>query len=200
MGTATTVDEAQQLENSGVDMIVAQGSEAGGHRGTFPTTKGNPQIGLIALVQQMVHSVKTPVIAAGGIVTIGGIKAVLSLGAAGAQLGTVFLTCKESGTNRAYRNKIIESNEEDVIMTKAFSGKWARGIRNKFIEVIEKASLDIPPYPIQNDLTKLMRSHAARELNPEKLSLWAGQGVGLIQREYSAAEILAELVSELNIG
>ncbi|MFD2444879.1 NAD(P)H-dependent flavin oxidoreductase [Bacillus sp. CGMCC 1.16607] len=197
-GTATTVNEAVQLEENGVDFIIAQGSEAGGHRGTFPTTEGEPLIGTLSLVPQMIENVKTPVIAAGGIVNGKGINAAFVLGAVGVQLGSVFLTCHESGAHEKYKDKIIESNEENTILTKVFSGKLARGIRNEFIDKLMDEKLEIPPYPIQNELTKPLRAKASAESNPEYMSLWVGQGVGMIHKRYSVNELLNELVSELD--
>lgn len=200
IGTATTVGEAIQLEDAGVDYIVAQGSEAGGHRGTFPTTIGEPLIGTIALVPQIINQVKTPVIAAGGIINGRGIMAALALGAVGAQLGSIFLTCHESGAPESYKNKVIESNEESTILTKAFSGKLARGINNEFIRSVSRTTLKIPAYPIQNNLTQSLRAQAKAEENPERMSLWAGQGLGMINNKYSVEELLNELVMDLKVS
>jgi nitronate monooxygenase len=200
IGTATTVSEAVQLEDAGVDYIVAQGSEAGGHRGTFSTTVGEPLIGTIALVPQMINQVKTPVIAAGGIINGRGVMAALALGAVGAQLGSVFLTCHESGAAEVYKDKVIESDEESAVLTKAFSGKLARGINNEFIKSVSRTALKIPAYPIQNNLTKSLRTQAAAEANPEMMSLWAGQGLGMINNKYTVEELLYELVTDLKVS
>ncbi|MGH7884670.1 MAG: NAD(P)H-dependent flavin oxidoreductase, partial [Thermodesulfobacteriota bacterium] len=134
IGTATTVDEAIELENKGVDVVVAQGSESGGHRGTFKGKFENSLVGTIALVPQVVDNVSIPVIAAGGIMDARGIVASLVLGASGVQMGSAFLTCNESGAHDLHKKAILESKESDTVITKVFSGKMARGIRNKFVD------------------------------------------------------------------
>jgi len=122
IGTATTVEEAVALEKSGVDAIVTQGSEAGGHRGTFQGSFESGMVGTIALVPQVVDAVKVPVIASGGIMDGRGIAAALVLGASAVQLGTAFLLCKESGIPEAYREAILSAHEDQTRITRAFSG------------------------------------------------------------------------------
>jgi nitronate monooxygenase len=196
-GTATTVDEAVALERAGVDAIVTQGSEAGGHRGSFGGDFASAMVGTISLVPQVVDAVRLPVIASGGIMDGRGIAAALALGASAVQLGTAFLTCPESGVPEAYREAILQAREDETRVTRAFSGRPARGIVNRFMNEMESDGGEgaILPFPWQNALTRPMRSAAAQQGRAEFLSLWAGQGVRLARRE-SAAELVARLVRE----
>ncbi|MEH7392143.1 NAD(P)H-dependent flavin oxidoreductase [Bacillus sp. JJ1474] len=194
IGTATNVNEALELESSGVDMIVAQGSEAGGHRGTFHE-EGSGLIGSMALIPQIADAVKLPVIAAGGIMDARGMAAAFILGAKGVQLGTAFLTCKESGAHSIYKEAILNSTEEKTTLTKAFSGKLARGIRNDFIKEMEGQSSGILPFPLQNDLTGPIRKQAVKLNNREYMSLWAGQGLRLAT-ETTVKELMDRLTKE----
>ena len=192
-GTATTVDEARLLEADGVDAIVAQGSEAGGHRGTFAAPFEDALIGTLALVPQVVDAVRVPVLASGGIMDGRGIAAALALGAAGVQLGTVFLACDESGVPNAYRKAVEAAAAEHSVITRAFSGRPARGVRNRFVrETPGEAVLD---YPYQNALTREMRRAAARADDADWLSLWAGQGAPMLRR-MPAADLVEALVAE----
>jgi nitronate monooxygenase len=199
IGTATIVEEALALEESGVDAIVAQGSEAGGHRGTFQGEFASGMVGGISLVPQMVDAVQLPVIASGGIMDGRGIVAALALGASAVQMGTAFLTCDEAGVPDAYKNAILTAREDQTRITRAFSGRPARGITNRFMTEIEsKASEDaILPFPQQNSLTRPLRTEAAKQGRAEFLSLWSGQGVRLAHRQ-SAAELVARLAMEID--
>lgn len=190
IGTATTVDEARQLEASGVDAIVAQGSEAGAHRGTFAVPAEEALIGTVALVPQVVDATHIPVIASGGIMDGRGIVAAIALGASAVQMGTAFLAAKEAGTSPAYREALLRAHEDQTTVTRAFSGRMARGIRNEFIEKWNAAGLTHLSYPWQNAMTQPMRRAAASAKQAGLLSLWAGQGVGLI-REGTAAELIS---------
>jgi nitronate monooxygenase len=200
VGTATTVDEALALESAGVDAVVAQGSEAGAHRGTFggQATFEAAMIGSMALIPQVVDVVHVPVIASGGIMDGRGIAAALALGAEAVQMGTAFLTTDESGIPSAYKDAILSARETDTRVTRAFSGRAARGIVNRFMEDIESrgpsANLG---YPLQNALTRPLRTEAAKQNRAEFLSLWAGQGVRLARRE-PAASLVRRLVKELH--
>jgi nitronate monooxygenase len=196
IGTATTVAEAIALEQSGVDAIVAQGGEAGGHRGTFLGDFAAAQIGTIALVPQVVDAVSVPVIASGGIMDGRGIAAAFALGAGAVQLGTAFLTCAEAGVPEVYKDAILRAAETDTRVTRAFSGRPARGIVNRFMSETDQANdAAIAPFPVHNALTRPLRSAAAAQGRPEFLSLWAGQGVRLARRQ-SAAELVARLAEE----
>jgi len=197
MGTATNVAEAVALERAGVDAVVAQGSEAGGHRGTFAGDVDAGMVGTIALVPQIADAVKVPVIASGGIMDGRGIAAALALGASGVQLGTAFLTCNEAGIPEAYKQAIVGARESDTRITRAFSGRAARGIVNRFMtEVGRTGDADtILPFPLQNTLTRPLRAAAAKAGRAEFLSLWAGQGVRLARRE-PAASLVRRLADE----
>jgi nitronate monooxygenase len=193
MGTATTVEEAIALEQAGVDAIVAQGSEAGGHRGTFAGSFESGMVGTIALVPQIVDAVKVPVVASGGIMDGRGIAAALVLGAAGVQMGTAFLACEESGISEAYRSAILSAHEDQTRVTRAFSGRPARGILNRFMTEMEQTPDEILPFPWQNNLTRALRREASRQNRSEYLSLWAGQGVRMAKGR-TAAELVQGLV------
>ena len=200
IGTGTTVQEAKQLESSGVDAIVAQGSEAGAHRGTFATGFEAALIGSMALIPQIVDAVSVPVLASGGIMEGRGIVASLALGANAVQMGTAFLTCDESGVPEAYKEAIFNAREDETCVTRAFSGRPARGIVNKFIREFEDAQNTgaILPFPLQNALTRPLRTAAAKQGHPEYLSLWAGQGVRMARRQ-SARELIERLGDEIEI-
>jgi nitronate monooxygenase len=201
MGTATTVNEAIELEKAGVDAVVAQGSEAGGHRGTFRGDFSASMIGTISLVPQIVDAVRVPVIASGGIMDGRGIAAALALGTSAVQLGTAFLTCNESGVPDAYREAILHALEDQTRITRAFSGRPARGIVNRFMTEVEAGDggASILPFPLQNALTRPLRTAAAKNGRAEFLSLWAGQGVRMARRQ-SAAELIARLVKETDVA
>ncbi|HYD66441.1 NAD(P)H-dependent flavin oxidoreductase [Azospirillum sp.] len=191
-GTATTVEEAVALERLGVDLVVAQGAEAGGHRGTFGGPFEAAMVGTMALVPQIADAVSVPVVASGGIMDGRGIAASLALGACGVQLGTAFLTCAEAGIAEVHKQAILEAREDETRLTRAFSGRPARGIANRFMEAVEDAAL---PFPMQNALTRPLRAAAAKQGRAEFLSLWAGQGVRMARRQ-TAAELMGRLVEE----
>lgn len=190
IGTATNVKEAVECEEAGADIIVVQGSEAGGHRGTFHREESG-MIGSMALIPQAADAVSCPVAAAGGIMDSRGIAAAMMLGAAGAQLGTAFLTCRESGAHSLYKQALLNAKDDQTAVTKAFSGKPARGIRNRFMD--EMKGRQALPYPLQNDMTAPIRKHAAKLERPEFMSLWAGQGVSLSE-EMTVKELMIKLV------
>jgi nitronate monooxygenase len=199
IGTATTVEEAIMLERSGVDAIVAQGSEAGGHRGTFSSDFDSGMVGSISLVPQVVDAIRAPVIASGGIMDGRGIVAALALGASAVQMGTAFLTCDEAGVPEAYKEAILRAHEDQTRITRAFSGRPARGIVNRFMTEVEFNHADdaILPFPLQNSLTRSIRTAAARENRAEFLSLWSGQGVRLARRQ-TASDLVARLAKEID--
>ena len=193
MGTATTVDEALALERAGVDAVVTQGSEAGGHRGTFLGEFETGMVGTVALVPQVADAVRVPVVASGGIMDGRGVAAALVLGAAAVQLGTAFLTCEEAGVPPAYKEAILGAREDGTRITRAFSGRPARGIVNRFMREVDAG--DVLPFPLQNALTRPLRAAAARAGRAELLSLWAGQGVRMARRQ-KAADLVARLAAE----
>jgi len=196
IGMATTLEEAKMLEAAGYDMIVAQGYEAGGHRGTFDIEKhpNGADITLIPLLQSLVSHINLPIIAAGGINTKEQVNGLLEMGASGVQLGTKFLLAKEAGTNKSYRQALLKAGITDTVITKAFSGRPARGIHNQFIEQMEKANIHTNPFPIQNELTKDIRAAGAKIGNTALQSLWAGQGVGELKKETTVEEIIYSLI------
>ena len=175
IGTATSVKEALLLEKSGVDALVAQGFEAGGHRGTFLESEPLPQVGLISLLPQIVDQVSIPVIAAGGLFDHRSVKAVFALGAAAAQLGTYFIAADESAASQGYKDMLLKSDETSTQLTRAFTGRWARGIKNLLMEQLEQSGLAFPAYTYQNSLTSGLREFGKTNNLPELLSLWAGQ-------------------------
>ncbi|MCC2626063.1 MAG: nitropropane dioxygenase/trans-enoyl-CoA reductase [Burkholderiales bacterium] len=194
IGTATSALEAWILEDVGIDIIVAQGIEAGGHRGAFLGREG--LVGLLALIPQIISKVKIPVIAAGGIMNRQGIDAALLLGASGVAMGTAFLTTHECGIHPKYKKTLLKSEFDFTCLTKAFSGKLARGICNDFTKRMEKFEDQILEYPIQNKLTQHIRKQAALKNDIEFMSLWAGQGVHLC-KEQSATALMQELCKNL---
>jgi nitronate monooxygenase len=195
LGTATTVEEALALERAGADAVVVQGSEAGGHRGTFAVDVRAGMVGTIALVPQVADAVRVPVVASGGIMDGRGIAAALALGAAAVQMGTAFLTCEEAGVPDAYKQAILGAREDGTRLTRAFSGRHARGIVNRFMTEVDADPAAILPFPLQNALTRPLRAEAAKQGRAEFLSLWAGQGVRLARRQ-PAAELIARLAKE----
>ena len=193
IGSATTVDEAVALEKLGVDAVAAQGSEAGGHRGSFAQPFEDAMIGAMALVPQTVDAVRVPVIAAGGIMDGRGIAAALALGASAVQMGTAFLTCEEAGPPEAHKQAILSAREHETGITRAFSGRPARGIVNRVMR--DLADAEIPEFPLQNALTRPMRTAAGKAGRAEFLSLWAGQGVRMARRQ-KAGDLVRKLVEE----
>ncbi len=194
--SATTPAEARDLEARGVDAIIAQGWEAGGHQGFYLEARP-AQIGTMALVPQVANAVRVPVIAAGGIADGRGIAAALALGAAGVQIGTAFLTCAESGVPAPHRAALLASDGSATRMTRAFSGRPARGVVNRFMETMEPHEAELPDFPLMNTVTGPLRKASAAAGSPDFVALWSGQAVGL-NRESTAAELMARLVAETN--
>jgi nitronate monooxygenase len=194
MATITTVAEALEVERDGVDVVIAQGAEAGGHRSTFRPGSSDawPLIGTMALVPQVVDAVKLPVIAAGGIMDGRGVIAALALGAEAAQLGTRFLLAREGGTTQAYRRRLLEADETATVVTDAYTGRPARGIRNRFLELVTDRGGTPLPWPRQGALgAELYRASFAED--GEWAPLLAGQGLRLAIAEQAASDIMREL-------
>ncbi|WP_090820892.1 nitronate monooxygenase family protein [Paenibacillus sp. yr247] len=194
----TTVQEAILAQQAGCDAVVAQGSEAGGHRGTFDISihPMGANVGTFALVPQIVDRVTIPVIAAGGIMDGRGLVAALALGAQGVQMGTRFLTAIESGAHVSYQQALLESTEESTVLTKAFSGRPARGIGNEFIRKWDASGIDPLPFPTHNTLTRDIRNAAAIQKNADYMSLWAGQGTRMLTSGQHAADIVAQTMQQ----
>lgn len=195
LGTATTVHEAIINEKAGMDAVVLQGAEAGGHRGTFAGREEQGLIGLMSLIPQAADSVGIPVIAAGGIMDGRGLVAAQCLGASGVQMGTAFLVCEESGANALHKEAIIKATEDQLVLTRAFSGKMARGIINKFIETFHGHEDLLPDYPLQNELTKSIRKASAAIESTEYMSLWAGQSP-LLAKQLKVSELMQKIITE----
>jgi nitronate monooxygenase len=196
MGTATTLSEGRLLAEAGVDAIVAQGAEAGAHRGTFAAPFAEAMVPTLDLAAAIAAAVKVPVIASGGLMDGKDIAAAIRRGAAGAQLGTAFLTTPESGTSAAHKGAILAARSDRTVITRAFSGRPARGIANDFIALLAGKEGAILPFPLQNALTAAMRAAAAKQGESRFLSLWAGQGVHRA-RALPAAELTRLLAEEM---
>ncbi|MFI4974561.1 MAG: NAD(P)H-dependent flavin oxidoreductase [Caulobacterales bacterium] len=181
VGTATTVAEARAWAEVGADAICAQGAEAGGHRGHFLADTAASLVGTMALVTTSRAAVDLPVIAAGGIMDGRGVAAALALGAVAAQMGTAFLLADETAISPAWRAALEAARDDPTRLTRAFTGRHARGIENRFMRELRGVEDEVPAYPVQNRLTQPLRAAAAQAGEPDMLSLWAGQGVKLIQ-------------------
>jgi nitronate monooxygenase len=192
VSSATTVAEALWLEQHGVDGIVAQGLEAGGHRGMFLTDDLNTQSGLMTLLPQVVAAVKLPVIAAGGIATPAGVRAARALGAAAVQVGTAYLRTPEATTSKIHRAALAQARGEQTALTRLFSGRPARGLMNRLMRELGPMSELAPAFPLATAGLAPLRS-AAEALDSGDFSpLWAGQHVAAA-REISAADLTSEL-------
>jgi nitronate monooxygenase len=194
LGTATTVNEARLLKEAGVDAVVAQGSEAGAHRGTFAAPFEASMVPTLELVRDIAPI--APVIASGGIMDGRELAVMMANGASAAQLGTAFLTCPESGAAEAYKQALLAASSDTTVITRAFSGRPARGLANTFIDRVAGKEDTILPFPLQNSLTRPMRAAAARRGAADFLSLWAGQGVTRC-RALPAAKLVARLMEEM---
>lgn len=196
MGTATTVEEARLLEEAGVDGIIAQGAEAGAHRGTFAGPFEAAMVPTLQLVRDTCAAVTVPVVASGGLMDGGDIRQALRAGASAAQLGTAFLACPECGAAPAYKSAILNAKSDTTVVTRAFSGRPARGLHNDFIARVEGQGAAVLPFPVQNSLTRPMRAAAGSRGDARFLSLWAGQGVARA-RAMPAGELVRTLLSEM---
>ena len=195
MSSATTVAEARRLDEAGVDVVIAQGWEAGGHHGSFEASADDVGVGLVALVPQVADAVGCPVVAAGGIGDGRGIAAALVLGAQGVQLGTAFLGCPESGTDDAYRAALRSARDDDTRLSSAFSGRPARTRNNRYVEAMAQARTSFPDYPTMYGFSlPLMEACAGGKASGFEFLLY-GQAAPL-NRELPAAELVARLVEE----
>lgn len=192
--SATTVREAKDLEARGVDAIIAQGWEAGGHHG-FYLEDDTAAIGTVALVPQLVDAVKIPIIAAGGIADGRGIAAAMALGASGVQIGTAFLTCEESSVPEVHQNSLMASDGSNTKLTKVFSGRPARGIKNRYSENLNKLENELPDFPLMNTLTGPLRKKSAASNTSDFVAQWSGQAVGL-NKKTTTAELISSLIKQ----
>ena len=197
IGTATTPDEAAALQEAGVDAITASGFEAGGHRGSFLRAAEDSLTGTLSLAPQVVDIVDVPVIAAGGIGDARGIIAALALGAEAVQMGTVFLTCEESGASRLHREALLGRNGGQTALTKGFTGRLARGIHNRLMEELNRKEIEILPYPLQRGLVRNLSIAAEAAGRSDLLPMWAGQSANLATCT-DVSDFLTSLVREVS--
>ena len=198
IGTATTVDEATALEKAGVDVIAASGFEAGGHRGSFLQAPEESLMGTMALVPQVVDAVRLPVVAAGGIGDARGIVAAFALGAEGVQMGSAFLACEESGASTLHREAILDGHAKRTALTRGFTGRLARGIKNRLLDELNQKDIEILPYPLQRALVRHLSIPAERAGRSDLLPLWAGQSAGL-SRCRDVRALLDMLVKDVSL-
>jgi nitronate monooxygenase len=197
MGVATTPEEAKALAEAGVDTIVASGFEGGGHRGSFLRRAEESLIGTFSLVPQIVDAVDVPVIAAGGIADARGVRAALALGAQGVQMGTVFLVFEESGANPVHRQALLSEDAKQTGLTRGFTGRLARGIRNRLMDELNRQRTDILPYPLQRELVRNLAIPAQLAGRGDLMPLWAGQSAGQA-RETNLQTFLSSLAAEVS--
>jgi nitronate monooxygenase len=191
LGTATQVSEALALRASGVDAVIAQGFEAGGHRGGFLGSAEGALIGTMALVPQLVDALDLPVVAAGGIADARGVAAAQALGARAVTVGTAFLLVDECPLSPAYRAALLAARDADSTLTRAFSGRLARGVANRVTRELDGVTL--PDFPQPNAASRPMRQAAAKAGSADFISLWAGQALALNRAPGSAAELVTAL-------
>jgi nitronate monooxygenase len=192
LSSATTVDEARWLEAAGVDAIIAQGSEAGGHRGMFLSSNVGTQLGTFALVPQVASAVKVPVIAAGGIADAAGVAAAIALGAAGVQVGTAYLLCPEATTSSVHRQALKSDGARETALTNVFTGRPARGIVNRLMKELGPINNLAPEFPLATAAIAPLRAKAEAQGKGDFSPLWSGQNATGC-KEISAAELTREL-------
>jgi nitronate monooxygenase len=200
VGAATTADEAIALEKVGVDAVVATGSDAGGHRVSFLQPAEDSLTGTFALIPQVADSVKIPIIAAGGIADARGVKAALSLGADGVQIGTAFLATTQSNASQEHKNKLFSPEAKYTTLTKIFTGRLSRGIRNRLTEELKNNEHLLAPYPLQSRFMGHLKAYPATvNTNADFKAYWAGQSASLLK--YRDAKVFIEVLArEMNNG
>ncbi len=194
--SATTVDEARWLEQHGVDAIIAQGLEAGGHRGIFLSDDLSTQVGMFALLPQIVREVKLPVIAAGGIADAKGVAAAIALGAAGVQIGTAYLLCPEATTSAVHRAALRSESARHTALTNVFTGRPARGIMNRIMRELGPMSTVAPAFPLATAAIAPLRAKAESQGSGDFSPLWSGQNASGC-KEVPAAAVTRELAAGL---
>jgi nitronate monooxygenase len=195
LSTATSVDEARWLEDQGCDAIIAQGFEAGGHRGMFLTDDSGTQVGTIALVPQVVDAVKVPVIAAGGIADARGIAAAFALGAAAVQIGTAYLYCPEAHVGPLYRQTLRDAKDNETVITNVFTGRPARAIINRLVREVGPMSDVAPSFPLAAAMLSPLRTRSEMAGSADFTPFWSGQAARL-GRELPAGELTKRLAAE----
>lgn len=197
VGTATTVDEAIALEKAGVDAIVATGMEAGGHRVSFLKSAEDSLTGLFSLIPQVADAVKIPIIAAGGIVDARGIKAALALGADAVQMGTAFLATAQSNATQDHKDRLFGPDAKYTTLTKVFTGRLSRGLKNRLTEELKYKGHLMAPYPLQGKFMGHLKAYpATSSSNPDFKSFWAGQSASLLKHK-DAKVLIETLVHEM---
>lgn len=198
VGTSTTVDEAIALEKAGVDAIVATGFEAGGHRVSFLRSAEDSLTGTFSLIPQVADSVKIPIIAAGGIADARGIKAALTLGADAVQMGTAFLATEQSNASQDHKDKLFTGDAKYTTLTKVFTGRLSRGIRNRLTEELREHEDLLAPYPLQGKFMSLLKAYpATANSNSDFKAYWAGQSAALLKHR-DAKVLMETLITEMN--
>lgn len=195
MGAATSLREAEALEQAKVDLIVATGAEAGGHRPSFLARAEDSLCGTFALTQLVASRVGIPVIAAGGIANGSGVRAAQALGAQAAQIGTAFLACEESGASKEHRELLFSDRALQTILTRAFSGRLARGLQNRWTEEFRDRT-DLPPFPITSWFTSELKRAAVAAGRTDLVSLWSGQ-IAPNLRHRTVADLMASILEQL---
>lgn len=198
IGSATTLDEALALEEAKVDLIVASGFEAGGHRPSFIADAAHSLTGTFTLIQQITHYVKTPVIAAGGIADGKGIAAALTLGAAGAQVGTAFLVCEESNASALHKEMLFSAASRYSILTKSFTGRLGRGMRSRLADDLEQLQQEMAPFPLQSLFLSPLRTAAIKQGKTDLVMFWGGQ-IAPVLKHTRAAELMEDLITETSV-
>ncbi len=196
LGAATSLAEARALDEAGIDLILATGFEAGGHRPSFLARAEDSLMGTFVLTQLVGPRVKAPVIAAGGIADGRGLRAALALGAQAVQIGTAFLACAESGTTAEHREVLFSAQAQHTTLTRAFSGRLARGVRNRWIEEMAPHLNALAPFPVQNWFLSKLRPAAVKAGRTDLVSLWGGQIAPNLQHR-TAAALMDALTSEI---
>lgn len=199
IGAATTVAEARAIADAGVDAVVATGAEAGGHRPSFLRSAEASLMGTLSLVPQAAEAVRVPVVAAGGIADARGVAAALALGAHGAQIGTAFLACDESNAHPVHRAALRAQHESNTVLTRGFTGRLGRAIRNDLADAVSAAGVRYLPYPYQGDLVAAVKQSALARGRADLAPFWSGQAAPLIKHT-RAADLFAALVGDASVA
>jgi nitronate monooxygenase len=197
MSSATTVDEARWLEAQEIDAVIAQGAEAGGHRGMFLTDDATTQVGTLALVPQIVRAVSLPVIATGGVADAAGAVAAVALGAAAVQIGTAYLLCPEATTTRVHRDALASPRAKYTALTNVFTGRPARGIVNRLIAELGPISRSVPAFPLAAAALMPLRTKAEGQGSGDFSPLWSGQNASGC-KNIPAAQLTKELAARVS--
>ena len=196
LASATTVAEARALADGGVDAIIAQGAEAGGHRGMFLATDPSAQPGTFALVPQIADAVKVPVIAAGGIADGRGIAAAFALGGSGVQIGTAYLRCAEATISATHRAALASARDDSTVITNVFSGRPARGIANRATAELGPIARDAPEFPLAGGAIAPLRAASETAGRPDFAQMWAGQAAAIRIEGQTAEQLTAALIRD----